>query len=468
MKFIFKYVIIILKYKNKGGKRLKRLVKFWLTVSLLFLVSILTPTKAETVDIVELTKNEGYEVNPADKPKASIVIDAYTGRILWQDNIDEERDPASISKVMTVYLVMESISKGDLSLTQKITASKEDAAISSIYAISNNKIVEGVEYPIEELIKMTLVPSSNAATIMLANAVDKDSAAFIVKMNKKAKELGMHHTTFNNASGAVAELFNGYYQPEGYDASKPNQTTARDLAILAMDLMNRYPQVLQYTNSAVVKTMEGTPYEEKFDTYNYSLPGAKYGVEGVNGLKTGSSGYGSFNYIATYEKNQMKLVEVVLGVGDWSNQDGEFIRHTFGNAILNYVLEHFSYQTILPAGDHDFDGHKITTNQDLKMILEKGKVPEWQVVDKKVSAKLTGEFLKENQKNPSVEVVAESGFADLPKEPEKRQQTLQVYIIQNAFAFAVIIGGSLLFLLVLFGEHRAKKLRKKRKHQKNK
>ena len=168
------------------------------------------------------------------------------------------------------------------------------------------------------------------------------------------------------------------------------------------------------------------------------------------------------------KKNQMKLVKVVLGVGDWSNQDGEFIRHTFGNAILNYVLEHFSYQTILPAGDHDFDGHKITTNQDLKMILEKGKVPEWQVVDKKVSAKLTGEFLKENQKNPSVEVVAESGFADLPKEPEKRQQTLQVYIIQNAFAFAVIIGGSLLFLLVLFGEHRAKKLRKKRKHQKNK
>ena len=167
---------------------MKRLVKFWLTVSLLFLVSILTPTKAETVDIVELTKNAGYEVNPADKPKASIVIDAYTGRILWQDNIDEERDPASISKVMTVYLVMESIAKGDLSLTQKITASKEDAAISSIYAISNNKIVEGVEYPIEELIKMTLVPSSNAATIMLANAVDKDSAAFIVKMNKKAKE----------------------------------------------------------------------------------------------------------------------------------------------------------------------------------------------------------------------------------------------------------------------------------------
>ena len=452
---------------NKGGEVLKKLAKVLVTVSLLFLGCSMNTIGAETVDVVELTKNAGYDVNPADIPKASIVVDAYTGRILWQDHIDEVRDPASISKVMTVYLVMEAIAKGELSIQQKITATKEDQAISNIYAISNNKIVEGVDYPIEELLKMTLVPSSNVATLMLANAITTDSAKFIEKMNAKAKELGMNHTHFNNASGAVAELFQGYYQPAGYDASKPNQTTARDLAILAMDLMNRYPQVLQYTNSPVVKTMEGTPYEEKFDTYNYSIPGAKYGIEGVNGLKTGSSGYGAFNYVATYEKDKMKLVEVVLGVGDWSNQDGEFIRHTFGNAILNYVLEHFSYQTILPAGEHDFDGHKITTNQPLQMIVDKGKTPEWEVANKRVSILLPGEFLKENQKNPSVEVVSESGFADLPKEPEKRQQTLQVYIIQNAFAFAVILGGSILFILVLWGEHRAKNRRMKKRKMKN-
>ena len=446
---------------------MKKLAKVLVTVSLLFLGCSMNTIGAETVDVVELTRNAGYDVNPADIPKASIVVDAYTGRILWQDHIDEVRDPASISKVMTVYLVMEAIAKGELSIQQKITATKEDQAISTIYAISNNKIVEGVEYPIEELLKMTLVPSANAATLMLANAITTDSAKFIEKMNAKAKELGMNRTHFNNASGAVAELFQGYYQPEGYDASKPNQTTARDLAILAMDLMNRYPQLLQYTNSPVVKTMEGTPYEEKFDIYNYSIPGAKYGIEGINGLKTGSSGYGAFNYVATYEKDKMKLVEVVLGVGDWSNQDGEFIRHTFGNAILNYVLEHFSYQTILPDGEHDFDGHKITTNQSFEMIMEKGKTPEWQVANKKVSVTLKGDFLKENQKNPSVEVVAESGFADLPKEPEKRQQTLQVYIIQNAFAFAVIIWGSILFLFVLWGEYRAKNRRMRKRKKKN-
>ena len=139
------YGIINLEYKRKGEKFLRKLTKFFGTISVLCLIGLVKPIAAETVDIVEITKNAGYDVNPDDKPKSSIVVDAYTGRILWQDNIDEERDPASISKVLTVYLVMEAIQKGELSLSQKITATKEDEAISNIYAISNNKIIEGVE-----------------------------------------------------------------------------------------------------------------------------------------------------------------------------------------------------------------------------------------------------------------------------------------------------------------------------------
>lgn len=141
MNYDARYGIIHLEYKRKGEKFLRKLTKFLGTISVLCLMGLVKPIAAETVDIVELTKNAGYEVNPEDKPKSSIVVDAYTGRILWQDNIDEERDPASISKVMTVYLVMEAIQKGELSLSQKIVATKEDAAISNIYAISNNTIV---------------------------------------------------------------------------------------------------------------------------------------------------------------------------------------------------------------------------------------------------------------------------------------------------------------------------------------
>ena len=81
---------------------MRKLAKVFVTVSLLFLGCSMNTIGAETVDVVELTKNAGYDVNPADIPKASIVVDAYTGRILWQDHIDEVRDPASISKVMTV------------------------------------------------------------------------------------------------------------------------------------------------------------------------------------------------------------------------------------------------------------------------------------------------------------------------------------------------------------------------------
>ena len=81
------YGIINLEYKRKGEKFLRKLTKFFGTISVLCLIGLVKPIAAETADIVELTKNAGYEVNPDDKPKSSIVVDAYTGRILWQDNI---------------------------------------------------------------------------------------------------------------------------------------------------------------------------------------------------------------------------------------------------------------------------------------------------------------------------------------------------------------------------------------------
>ena len=83
--------------------------------------------------------------------------------------------------------------------------------------------------------------------------------------------------------------------------------------------------------------MVGTPYEETFEAYNYSLPGAKYGYQGVDGLKTGSSPTGGFNYIATVKQGDFRLIEVILGVGNWQNQDGEYERHVAGNALLDYA-----------------------------------------------------------------------------------------------------------------------------------
>ncbi|MGT2934226.1 serine hydrolase [Streptococcus catagoni] len=288
----------------------------------------------EAEDILTITRKAGFQVNDINKPKASIVVDAGNGDILWQDNSDAVRDPASMSKMFTLYLLFEDLKSGKVSLNTKVKATETDQAISKIYEISNNNIVAGVDYPISDLITMTAVPSSNAATIMIANYLSNNNAsAFIDRINDKAKELGMTHTHFYNASGAAAQAFKGLYNPESYDKTAPNQTTARDLAKLIYSFLKKYPKILSYTNKSLVKTMVGTPYQEEFHSYNYSLPGDKFGLKGVDGLKTGSSPSGAFNAMVTAQRNGKRLITIVMGVGDWSDQDGEFYRHPFVNAL---------------------------------------------------------------------------------------------------------------------------------------
>ncbi|HEK9988543.1 TPA: D-alanyl-D-alanine carboxypeptidase [Streptococcus equi subsp. zooepidemicus] len=291
-------------------------------------------------DVMEITRKAGYTVSEVNKPKASIVVDAKTSEILWQDNIDMPRDPASMSKMFTLYILFEELAKGKITLDTTITATETDQAISKIYEISNNNIVAGVAYPIRDLIIMTVVPSSNAATVMIANYLsNNDASAFIDRINKTAKELGMTNTHFSNASGAIAQAFQGYYVPEKYDLTASNITTARDFATLIYYFLNNYPSILDFTNQTVVRTMVGTPYEEEFHSYNHSLPDGKFGIEGVDGMKTGSSPSAAFNAVVTAKRGNTRLITVVLGVGDWSDQNGEFYRHPFINALTEKAFK---------------------------------------------------------------------------------------------------------------------------------
>ena len=326
----------------------------------------------ELVDMAQkMYPNE--KVNPINRPKSSLIVDANTGNILWQDNIDEVRDPASMSKLMTLYLVFEAIQQGKLSENTVIKATPRDEAIAKIYEISNNKIVAGVDYTVSELITMTAVPSSNATTVMLANYLsNNDPDTFLDMMNAKAKELGMTNTKWFNASGAAAVSFKGLYTPQRYDNNAANQTTARDLAILGYHFVKNYPNILNYTNKPVVTVKKGTPYEETFETYNYSLPGAKYGIEGVEGLKTGSSPRGAFNYIATIKRGNQRLISVVMGVGNWADQDGEYYRHPFGNALIEKAYADYEYKKVFNAGERKINGKTYKLSKDFYATVKKG------------------------------------------------------------------------------------------------
>ena len=352
----------------------------------LALCGLLSSPLVAADELMDITRQAGYtDVQEINRPKSSIIVDAKTGSVVWSDNPDAVRDPASMSKLMTLYLVFEALEAGKITEDTTIRATESDEAITKIHAISNNKIVAGVDYTISELITMTAVPSSNATTVMLANYLsNNDPDKFLDMMNAKAKELGMDHTQWNNASGAAAVAFQGLYNPKRYDIQSANQTTARDLAILGMAFVRKHPQILNYTKDAVVTVKAGTPYQETFETYNYSLPGARYALEGVDGLKTGSSPEGAFNYISTIERNGQRFVEVIMGVGDWSDQNGEYYRHPFGNALAEKAFADFDYKLVLGKGEQEIDGQKVVLEEDVYATLRKGEEPKVSLVNGQV------------------------------------------------------------------------------------
>lgn len=441
-------------------------------LGILALLLHLVPVKAD--ELLDITRDAGYEVNDFNRPKSSLVIDGKTGDILWQDNIDEIRDPASMSKLMTLYLVYEAIGQGKLSEETIIQATPRDQAIASIYAISNNKIVAGVDYTVGELITMTAVPSSNATTIMLANYLSNDDPdAFLDMMNAKAKELGMTNTLWNNASGAAAISFNGYYTPLRYDNYAANQTTARDMAILTYNFIKNYPAILKHTKDPVVTVKEGTPYEETFETYNYSLPGAKYGIDGVTGLKTGSSPRGAFNYIATVDRKGQQVISVIMGVGDWSDQNGEYYRHPFGNALIEKAYKDYTYKTLLKSGDHEIDGKMYRLDKPVKGTIARGQKATWRVNGNQLVIEnglktLTDQIEQRDGINVHPLKRTFWGGYKLVDEKSTSSQKNQGYFLSEKGMIVVLVFLSLIILILLIlvqwfsRQHRLFKMRKEK------
>ena len=349
-------------------------------------VDTTTTTTTEQVmvaeDIMTIARNAGYQVDDVYRPAASIVIEANSGQVIWADQPDLVWYPASIAKMMTVYLLLDAITAGTLTLDTPVTATASDQAISEIYELSNSPIVAGVAYPVRDLLYMTTMASSNAATVMLANLVSaNDAAAFIGKMNEKAANIGMTNTMFYNPSGAAASAFNGYYAPVGIDPEADNTSTARDLALMFYHLLKDHPEVLEYTNKHQVTVMENTEYAAVLENSNRSIPGALYGYEGEDGLKTGSSPEAAYNYAATAKRGDLRLIEVVLGVGSWEDAESENYRHVFGNALFDYGFNNFEYKSLLPAGTQNINGTEIILDQDFYGLLRKDTQPEFILSD---------------------------------------------------------------------------------------
>ena len=266
---------------------------------------------------------------------SAVLMDAATGEVLFEQNAHEARRPASVTKVMTLLLVMEALESGKLSWDQNVTASAAAAAKggSQVY------LEEGEQMSMDEMLKSVVVASANDCATALAEAVAGSESAFVELMNQRAAELGMKDTHFVNCTGLDDE-------PE----AEQHLTSAYDIAVMSRELL-KHEKIKDYT-TIWMDTVHGG----QFGLANTNKLVRFY--EGTTGLKTGYTSAAGHCLSASAERDGMELIAVVLGCA--SSTD----RFQSAKALLDYGFANYALvQPELPAELGSVEVHLGKTRQ---------------------------------------------------------------------------------------------------------
>lgn len=323
-------------------------MKKWIAMlmaSVLFCLSGSTAVMAE-----EETGGESAGSVTVTAPSV-LLMEASTGKVLYEKDADTRRPPASVTKVMTILLIYDALSAGKIH--------KEDVVTTSEYAASMGGsqvfLEAGEEQTVDTLLKCIVVSSANDACVAMAEYISGTEEAFVQQMNERARGLGMENTVFKNCNGLDTD---------------GHVTTARDIALMSRELITKYPDVYEYTkiwmDTIVHKTKKG---EEEFGLSNTNKLIRQYPY--ATGLKTGSTGEAKFCLSATAQKGGIDMIAVIMAAPD--------VKTRFADAqtLLNYGFS----------------------------ICRKYEDPDWESVQKTVKV--------ERGEEDQVKVVQKSGFSYL-------------------------------------------------------
>ncbi|MEC0300999.1 D-alanyl-D-alanine carboxypeptidase family protein [Peribacillus frigoritolerans] len=305
------------------------------------------------------------------KAEAAIIIDGETGQIVYEKNADKVLGIASMSKMMTEYIIMESIENGKISWDQKVKINKYVHDLSKAPNLSNVGLTEGEDYTVKELYQAMAVYSGNAATVALAQLVSGSEKSFVKLMNEKANELGLKNHKFVNASGLNNSDLLGQH-PSG-DEDDENIMTAKDTALLAYRLINDYPEVLKIASIPKLKFRDGKEYPN----FNWMLPGLIFEYKGVDGLKTGSTDFAGYGHTGTVIQDGQRYITVVMKS---TNKNERFADST---KLMNYAYATFKKEKVLPAN------YQVKGKETLSVVKGKEK-------DVKIQSEEAIELLVEN------------------------------------------------------------------------
>ena len=241
---------------------------------------------------------------------SAILMEASTGKVIYEKNADDIRPPASVTKIMTMLLVLDEVEKGTISLEDEVVTSEYAASMGG----SQVFLEPGEIQTVETLLKCIAVASGNDACVCMAEYIGGTEEEFVNRMNKRAKDLGMKNTNFVNCNGLDTE---------------GHVTTARDIALMSKELITKHPEIEEY----VTIWMENITHTTNKGSSEFGLSNTNKLIrhyEYATGLKTGSTSDAMFCVSATARKNQMDMIAVIMGAPDSKT------RFRDATTLLNY------------------------------------------------------------------------------------------------------------------------------------
>lgn len=331
---------------------MKRSIVMIITALIISATIIPTPSFASEV-----------KVDLAENAKSAILIERDTGTVLFEKNSDERLSPASMTKIMTMLLIMEALEDGKIQWNEKVRTSEYAASMGG----SQVFLEEGEEMTVDELLRAISISSANDASVAMAERIAGSEKQFVKMMNQKAKELGLKDTKFQNATGLPA---------------KNHYSSARDMAILAKELL-KHEKITNYTSQYESYLREGT--DKKFWLVNTNRLVKFY--PGVDGLKTGFTKEAKYCLTATAKKGDMRVIAVVFGAPT-SKERNKLITEMFDYAFSQYETKQFYAKgdelgkvTVEKGQQRNI---KIVAGESISLLTKKGEKMD----DVKTSLKL--------------------------------------------------------------------------------
>lgn len=275
--------------------------------------------------------------------ESAILVDADTGKILYAKDADVALPPASMTKMMTEYLVLEAIEEGQIDWDTTTQISDYAYSISANVLFSGIGLTQSKDYVVKDLYDAMAVFSDNATTIALAELIAGSETEFVKMMNEKAEEMGLTEYKFVNSSGLDNDTL-GENAPKGTDPNASNLLSAKSAAQLAYHLVNDYPESLDISSQTEVE-FEGYTVEN----LNWMLPHEAsflqpFHYEGMDGLKTGNTELAGYTFTGTAERDGKRLITVVMKTSSKAERFEETAK------LLDFGFNKFKEEELFAAG----------------------------------------------------------------------------------------------------------------------